>query len=119
MVHALERLRPRLPIACLTNNVARMPRPPEVEAEIERIMGLFHHVIESSKVGARKPEAAFYRLALEAVGVAAEDVVFLDDLGVNLKGAKALGMTTIKVVEPEPALETLSALVGIDLLADA
>lgn len=118
MVRALERLRPEFRIACLTNNVARMPRPPALEAEIQRIMRLFDHVVESSKVGVRKPEAAFYRIALDLVGVAAEEAVFLDDLGVNLKTARAMGMTTIKVGEPEPALAELGRILGVDLLAE-
>lgn len=119
MVRALERIRPHFAMACLTNNVAKMRRPPEQEAEIARIMGLFHHVIESSKVGSRKPEERFYRIALEAVGVEPEETVFLDDLGVNLKAARAMGMITIKVSDPDEALGTLGPLLGMDLLTDS
>jgi putative hydrolase of the HAD superfamily len=119
MVRALQRVRERFQIACLTNNVAKTPRPPEIEAEITAIMNLFGHVIESSKIGSRKPEERFYRHALETVGVTANEAVFLDDLGVNLKSARAIGMTTIKVSAPEPALASLGDLLGMDLLNDA
>lgn len=117
MVRALERVAARYPMACLTNNVRRLPRPPESQREIDRIMGLFDHVIESSRIGARKPEERFYQIALRTVGVAADEAVFLDDLGVNLKTARAMGMTTIKVVEPEAALRELGGLLDMNLLA--
>jgi putative hydrolase of the HAD superfamily len=82
--------------ACLTNNVESDARP-----DVAEVMARFDHVIESSKVGVRKPEVAFYELACETAGVEPDEVVFLDDLGINLKPAKAMGMTTIKVVSPE------------------
>jgi putative hydrolase of the HAD superfamily len=78
-------------------------------------MARFHHVIESSKVGVRKPEVAFYELACTTAGVEPDEVVFLDDLGINLKPAKAMGMTTIKVVSAEQAINDLEAVLGIDL----
>lgn len=118
MTRALARVRARYRVACLTNNVAGADRPPDQAAEIARIMDLFHHVIESSKVGLRKPERGFYELALATVGAAPEEAVFLDDLGVNLKTAREMGMTTIKVVAPEPALAELGAVIGMDLLSD-
>ncbi|MEQ9529845.1 MAG: HAD-IA family hydrolase, partial [Parvibaculaceae bacterium] len=70
------------------------------------------HVIESSKVGIRKPDPRIYEMACEALGVSAAASVYLDDLGINLKPARALGMTTIKVVSPEQALKDLEAAVG-------
>lgn len=118
MARALERVSTRFITACLTNNVARLPRPPEIEAEVERIMGLFGHVIESSKLGFRKPEPRFYRHALDVAGVVASQTVFLDDLGVNLKTARDMGMTTIKVVDPQTALAELGDIIGLDLLSD-
>lgn len=74
-------------------------------------------VIESRLLGLRKPEPAVYPYACERLGVAPAQVVFLDDLGVNLKPAAALGMTTIKVVSEEQALADLSAVLGFDLVA--
>lgn len=113
MVQALKLARQSLIVACLTNNVANLNRPPEQAAEIARIMELFHLVVESSKVGVRKPEPEFYRIALEMAGVQADETVFLDDLGVNLKPARQMGMRTIKVVEPKSALAELSEMVGL------
>ena len=113
MVRALERIRDAgLTQACLTNNVldSTVARPDVLTA-----MAIFDHVIESSKVGVRKPEPAFYELACTTAGVDASTVVFLDDLGINLKPAKAMGMATIKVVSPEQALAELSAILGFGL----
>jgi putative hydrolase of the HAD superfamily len=95
--------------ACLTNNVVSEQTDPEAEAVLAR----FHHVIESSKVGVRKPEPAFYELACERAGVVPTEVVFLDDLGINLKPAKAMGMTTVKVTSPEQAIVDLEAVLGL------
>ena len=120
MVAALKRIKTALPQACLTNNVASgegpgMARSVEKAAQIAEIMTLFDCVVESSKAGVRKPEPAFYQIALDRLSVTAEEVVFLDDLGVNLKPARAMGMKTIKVEAPGPALEELSDLLGFAL----
>jgi putative hydrolase of the HAD superfamily len=82
---------------------------------MDGLLHLFDLVVESSRVGVRKPDPRFYRHALEALGVAAEECVFLDDLGVNLKPARALGMRTIKVVTADQALAELEAQLGIPL----
>jgi len=79
----------------------------------------FDVVVESSVVGIRKPDPRIYALALDRLGVAAEEAVFLDDIGRNLKPARALGMRTIKVDEPDRALAELSGLLGFPLLDDA
>ncbi len=113
MVQALRRIRERgLTQACLTNNVAGTEA---VRPELAEVMSLFDTVLESSKLGVRKPDPRFYDLALEAVGVAPTEAVFLDDLGVNLKPARALGIRTIKVVDPTDALAELEAVLGFDL----
>jgi putative hydrolase of the HAD superfamily len=52
---------------------------------------------------------------LERLGVSASEAVFLDDLGINLKPARAMGMTTIKVVYPDVALRELSAILDLAL----
>ena len=97
--------------ACLTNNVSSDHARPEVDA----VMARFHHVIESSKVGCRKPEPEFYELACAAAAVEPEQVVFLDDLGINLKPARAMGMTTIKVLGAAQAIADLEAVLSIPL----
>ena len=74
-----------------------------------------HVVVESSVVGVRKPEPEFYEIACRLLEVEPADCVFLDDLGVNLKPARAMGMTTIKVEEPGAALAELERLLGLVL----
>ena len=97
--------------ACLTNNVVSDATDPEAGA----VLAMFDHVVESSKVGIRKPEPAFYELACRLAGVAPSEVVFLDDLGINLKPARAMGMKTIKVESPEQAIAELEGVLGIPL----
>jgi putative hydrolase of the HAD superfamily len=96
--------------ACLTNNVVSDARD-----DVREVMARFDHVIESSIVGVRKPDPEFYELACATAGVEPTEVVFLDDLGINLKPARAMGMTTIKVESPVQALRDLGAALGIDL----
>jgi putative hydrolase of the HAD superfamily len=100
-----------LKTACLTNNfgVAGTSHSPEATAIYE----LFDAVLESRVLGVRKPDPRFYELACEAVGVAPAEAVFQDDLGINLKPARAMGMHTIKVANAQQALSELSALTGI------
>jgi putative hydrolase of the HAD superfamily len=78
-------------------------------------MARFDAVVESSKVGCRKPETRFYEIACDLVGVNPHECVFLDDLGINLKPAAALGMHTIKVVDPAEALRKLGEAIEVDL----
>ncbi len=119
MVNALDRTRESgYTIACLTNNVsASRDDGPDAEAstEVQHILGKFHHVVESSKIGVRKPEPRFYEIACATVGATPSECVFLDDLGINLKPAAALGMHTIKVVDPDVALDELAELLKLPL----
>ena len=122
MVEALRRCKERLRTAMLTNNFVTGARsgsptddPTGRTAQIAEIMGLFDVVVESSQVGVRKPDARFYEIACEQVGIEPHEAVFLDDLGVNLKPARAMGMTTIKVVDPDEAIAELEAVVGFPL----
>ena len=110
--------------ACLTNNVSdgHMPtartagRTADDRGEaIAAIMARFDAVVESSKVGVRKPEPRFYEIACEQLGVQPHECVFLDDLGINLKPAAAMGMRTIKVVSAEQAIADLAATLALPL----
>ncbi len=118
MVAVLQRLIDEdYKIGCITNNVktgsgAGMARSMDKAAAVEGVMELFSHVIESSKVGIRKPDQEIYKMACAALDVAPERAVFLDDLGVNLKPARALGMSTIKVTGAEQAISELETLLG-------
>lgn len=123
MVEALRRCNEHLVTGLLTNNFVSMDRshggavedPTGRAAAIAEIMGLFDAVIESSKVGVRKPDPRFYEIACETLGIEPAEAVFLDDLGVNLKPARAMGMTTIKVEDPAAAIAELEQVVGFPL----
>jgi putative hydrolase of the HAD superfamily len=115
MVTALDRvIEAGFVTACLTNNV-RNSDPRTARPEVDAVMDRFDHVVESSKVGCRKPETRFYEIACELAGVAPDECVFLDDLGINLKPARAMGMTTIKVLGADQAIADLEAVLGIPL----
>ena len=120
MVTALDRvIAAGFVTACLTNNVSsdRSADTSDDHArpEVDAVMARFDHIIESSKVGCRKPEPEFYELACTAAGVQPEQVVFLDDLGINLKPARAMGMTTIKVLSAAQAIADLEGALAISL----
>lgn len=103
--------------ACLTNNVVSDDTATQRRPDVADVMAKFDHVVESSKVGVRKPEPRFYEIACELAGVEPTECVFLDDLGINLKPARAMGMQTIKVAKPGPALDELALILGISLSA--
>ncbi len=118
MVEVLERCKARYRVACLTNNANTghgpgMSRDPRQADDVARVMTLFDLVIESSKEGIRKPDPRIYALACERLGVPPEAIVYLDDLGINLKPARAMGMTTIKVLNEAQAIKDLAAALGI------
>ena len=122
MVTALSRCKERgLATAMLTNNIRLTPSSAggvvgfEDGGRHRDLLELFDVIVESSKVGVRKPDPRFYLLACDQLGVRPTEAVFLDDLGVNLKPARELGMHTIKVVDPAIALKELEELVGFDL----
>lgn len=117
MVAALRKIAGRYKTACLTNNVRTgegpgMSRTPEQAHQVAEIMQIFDVVVESSKIGVRKPEPKFYQVACEMLAIAPTEAVFLDDLGINLKPAKAMGMRTIKVARPAQAIRELETILG-------
>tara|TARA_B100001029_G_scaffold122476_1_gene101877 strand:+ start:5658 stop:6311 length:654 start_codon:yes stop_codon:yes gene_type:complete len=105
-------------LACLTNNFDSGEKDNSAldDANTERlnIMKNFDYIIESKELGIRKPDVEFYVKALEITGSNPYETIFLDDLGINLKPAKELGMSTIKVLNGKQALEDLSNLTGIN-----
>lgn len=132
MVDALIRIHQDFQTVMLTNNFSGMHDADdgddaEQNVEPEHGTGVssgasfadiathFDHIIESAVVGIRKPDPEIYRLTCDTAGVAPHQVVFLDDLGINLKPARAMGMSTIKVVDPHVALNELTAILGLDL----
>lgn len=105
-------------VGCITNNVGDVgPETVSAEraAQWRAVAALFDSVVESSRVGVRKPEPAIYRMASERLGVAPDEAVYLDDLGINLKPARAMGMRTIKVSDAGIALRELALVTGLCL----
>ena len=117
MVQALDTVKASgYRMACLTNNVVGGDGASQERREaVAGIMSRFDAVIESSKVGCRKPETRFYEIACETLQVSPHECVFLDDLGVNLKPAAAMGMHTIKVINPDEALIALGTALQLSL----
>ncbi len=117
MVEAVRRCHERLKTGLLTNNVVTM-RADAMSGSSDphtAVLSLFDVIVESSRAGVRKPDVAFYELACQELAIDPSEAVFLDDLGINLKPARALGMTTIKVDDPAVALAELEQVVGFPL----
>jgi putative hydrolase of the HAD superfamily len=118
VVEALQICKDHFKVGCITNNApvgkgASMTSDPEKAVQVERIFSSFDHVIESSKAGVRKPDPLIYKMMCEALDVSPETCVYLDDLGINLKPARALGMTTIKVLSEDQLLSDLKQATGL------
>ena len=114
MVEALRRCSNNLKTAMLTNNITPIGSQP-FSGDVQEVVEMFDVIVESSVEGCRKPEDKFYEIACNRLNVEPANCVFLDDLGVNLKPARAMGMTTIKVVDPDQAIAELSTVVGFPL----
>ncbi len=102
MVDVVRRCSADYTTALLTNNVVTMDAAnlganSAGHHAFGDVLSVFDVIVESSVVGRRKPQPEFYELACELADVEPSRVVFLDDLGINLKPARAMGMTTIKV----------------------
>ena len=112
MVDAITSIRARgLRVGALTNNWATT----DTSASTEPTELGFDTVVESAIEGMRKPDPRIYLLVCERLAVEPDECVFLDDLGVNLKPARALGMTTIKVSNVSNALTELAGHLGFEL----
>ncbi|KAK0551646.1 hypothetical protein OC845_002061 [Tilletia horrida] len=136
VLKAINRLREsgKFKVAALTNNFVPPTAAsddgetvPTLEEEVqhlglgpafEQLKSFFDKYIESAKVGMRKPDPEFFKYAMRTLQVSPEETVFLDDIGINLKAAKKLGMTTIRVspISSVPALQELEKVVGMTLL---
>ena len=104
MVSFLRELKSDFKLGCITNNVKSSSQE-NTDNETEEVMSIFDHVIESSIVGIRKPNPEIYMMSCDALNVSPFQCIYLDDLGINLKPARELGMTTIKVIQPEDAIQ--------------
>ena len=96
-------------LICLTNVLKGIKKfmPKEREEVVNNIMSYFDKIYESYKIGMRKPEARIYEYIIKDLEINPKETVFLDDLGMNLKTARQLGINTIKVVDPIEAIKTL------------
>jgi putative hydrolase of the HAD superfamily len=115
MVEAVRRCGEQFSTALVTNNIVSGEQHWSSGGSFAGVLDLFDVVVESSAIGYRKPERRFYEIALERLGVQAHQAVLLDDLGINLKPAREMGMATIKVVEAEAAIDQLESLLGVAL----
>ena len=115
MIEAVRRCKAHFKTALLTNNFVTPTTGLGSGLAAGQLLDLFDVVVASTDVGIRKPDPAFYELACKLLEVAPDRMVFLDDLGVNLKPARAMGMVTIRVQDPAVALAELEAVVGIPL----
>ncbi|MBN9007786.1 MAG: HAD-IA family hydrolase [Rhizobiales bacterium] len=117
MVEALGRIKQRFKTGCITNNLPANAIGSKTGRSlyVAEVMALFDHVIESAKIGLRKPDPRIYAMMTDKLGVDPKRCVYLDDLGVNLKPARAMGMTTIKVLNAPQAIAELEAATGLVL----
>jgi len=117
MVEALKRVKAQFKTGCITNNLPAnaIGSITGRSLYVAEVMVLFDHVIESAKIGLRKPDPRIYQLMIETLKVDPKKCVYLDDLGVNLKPAREMGMTTIKVASGAQAIAELEAATGLKL----
>ena len=104
MIDSVGRLREVMPTALLTNNVREWRGGWRSLFDCDR---LFDVIIDSSEVGARKPETKVYEVTRERLGVAHAEILFIDDIGQNLKAARALGWQTVLFTDEDDALALL------------
>jgi putative hydrolase of the HAD superfamily len=117
MVEAFKRIAAKLKTGCITNNLPAnaIGSLGGRSIYIAEVMALFDRVIESAKIGLRKPDPRIYRMMVESLHVDPRACVYLDDLGVNLKPAREMGMTTIKVANAPQAIAELEKATGLEL----
>jgi putative hydrolase of the HAD superfamily len=117
MIEALRRVKLKFKTGCITNNLPAnsVGSKGGRSLYVAEVMSLFDHVIESAKIGLRKPDPRIYRMMTDALGVDPRRCVYLDDLGVNLKPAREMGMSTIKVLNAPQGIAELEAVTGLQL----
>jgi putative hydrolase of the HAD superfamily len=117
MVEALKRINAKFKTGCITNNLPAnaIGSVAGRTLYIAEVMALFDYVIESARIGLRKPDPRIYEMMVEALKVDPKNCIYLDDLGINLKPARAMGMTTIKVASGKQAIAELEMATGLKL----
>ena len=111
MVEALRRVKAHHKTGCITNNLPanQIGSATGRSLYVAEVMQLFDHVIESAKIGLRKPDPRIYQMMIEALGVDPQHCVYLDDLVVNLKPARDMGMNTITITSMPSAVTSTMA----------
>jgi len=127
MIEVVRRCRQRYLVGLATNNFGALPAaetpaaaPAETPAEpaetgVAGVLSLFDEVVESWRIGVRKPEVGFFEVCCTRLGIEPDEAVFIDDLGVNLKPARQMGMTTIKFETEDQAIADLEAALRLPL----
>ena len=121
VIHALKICKQQGKVGCITNNAkvgkgASMTQDDTKASQVAEVFALFDHVVESSQLGIRKPDPRIYALMCEALDVDPAECVYMDDLGQNLKPAREMGMTTIKVLDEDQLLADLQSVTGYELV---
>ena len=113
MVEKIISLSKNFRLICLTNVLkdVHIFSSKERKDEVDHVLSYFDKVYESCEIGMRKPEKRIYEYLINDLNIIPEDSVFLDDLGINLKTAKMLGINTIKVINPIDALKELDNII--------
>jgi putative hydrolase of the HAD superfamily len=96
-------------LAICTNNVREWEPLWRAKLPVDEI---FHVVVDSGFVGARKPEPEIYELTLERLGVPATGAVMVDDIELNCDAARELGMSAVWFRSTEQAIEEIEAALG-------
>jgi epoxide hydrolase-like predicted phosphatase len=116
----LEHLRPNQPMidfmralrnrgyrmAICTNNIREWEKLWRAKLPVDEI---FDVVVDSSVVGARKPEPEIYEITLEQLGVGAEAALMVDDLEINCAAAQELGLAAVWFRETDQAIGEIEA----------
>ncbi|MGD0083542.1 MAG: HAD-IA family hydrolase [Acidimicrobiales bacterium] len=117
MIEAVRRCRQRYLVGLATNNFAGAPDRTGTASHdgLADVFGLFDEVVESWRIGVRKPEVGFFEVCCTRLGIQPHEAVFIDDLGVNLKPARQMGMTTIKFLSEDQAIADLETTLRLQL----
>jgi len=108
IVDACLALRKRMPTALLTNNIREWRDGWRKRIPVDT---LFDVVVDSCEVGCRKPEPRIYELVEEGLGLPGSDLLFIDDIGINLKAASSRGWQTVKYDDTQKVLRVLHAVI--------
>jgi putative hydrolase of the HAD superfamily len=102
-----------LPLGALTNDLAAFHGPGWVERQEH--LKLFDVIVDASLTGVMKPDPRAFRGGTDALGLPAEQIVFLDDMPWNVDGAREAGLTAVRVPwdDPGPAIDTARELLRL------